>query len=69
MPINFLLLMAELIMCPSTGTDQNIIKIAINPAKFLPINGAKKINSSTKIMVINEPHPIIALIVCSIRRL
>tara|TARA_B110001454_G_C12641801_1_gene401545 strand:+ start:823 stop:1053 length:231 start_codon:yes stop_codon:yes gene_type:complete len=67
MPKKRVLSMAELIICPSTGTDHNIIKLANNPARLLPIKGAKRINSSTNIMVINDPQAIIALIVCSIR--
>ena len=63
MPKNRFLSIAKAIIWPSTGMDHNIITLAINEAKFLPINGAKKINSRTNAMVINEPQATIAVIV------
>lgn len=67
MPKKRLFPIAELIKCPSTGTDHNIIKLANNPARLTPIKGANKINSRTNMIVIKEPQAIMALKVCNIR--
>ena len=55
------LLIAQAIMCPSTGIDHNIIKPAMNDAKLIPINGAINTYSKTNPIVIRDPQAIIAV--------
>jgi hypothetical protein len=55
------LLIAQAIMCPSTGIDHSIIKPAMIDAKLIPINGAMNTYSKTNPIVIRDPQAIIAV--------
>ena len=58
---------ARAMICPSTGTDQNSITVAISPADASPTNGANRAYSKTNTSVMSAPTPIIADTVCNTR--